>query len=229
MEYKAHLTAGAAAGSTVVAISLLAGHAIPPLTLGLIQIPTLVLFVLLGMIAGDLPDLDEPQSVAANLPRKMISSLNDLLGINRRSLLGKVLYKVGEILSFPTYLLATLIKRNLGHRTLTHSPIFLLIGSILLVLVGNWLWQWPYFGWIFAAGVGSHLFLDFCTTRGLPLFYPLPFFVRIAALPKADNSRLNESTSKMMQWLVLADLLFIWGWPWLQSWWPILSENWHFV
>jgi len=78
-----------------------------------------------------------------------------------KTMIGKVFYPI-----------AFLINRRFGHRTLTHSLLFL---AFLIILS---LFTCRFFGWdfnlyrIIMFSIISHLILDMVTIQGVPLFYP---------------------------------------------------------
>lgn len=68
------------------------------------------------------------------------------------------------------------ISRIFGHRTITHSILFL-----LLVYWGTSTFTFPFSEWLqtgILIGIFSHLVLDALTVRGIQLFYPIPIRVR---------------------------------------------------
>lgn len=65
-----------------------------------------------------------------------------------------------------------------GHRGLTHSPLFALILSIILIFLSSFFYGVPqllYSQFVIGISVGyfSHLLLDSLTISGIPLLYPL--------------------------------------------------------
>ncbi|ATY57633.1 TPA: metal-dependent hydrolase [Staphylococcus argenteus] len=67
-----------------------------------------------------------------------------------------------------------LIRLIFGHRTFTHSILFIGIITILLHII-----QTPsYYMVAIIIGLLSHVILDMMTPKGVKLFYPLPFNVR---------------------------------------------------
>ncbi|GAK11100.1 metal-dependent hydrolase [Geomicrobium sp. JCM 19039] len=83
-------------------------------------------------------------------------------------------------------LLSTTIRRLFGHRTFTHSLIFLLIIGVVVGLIPG------QFGLMLQVGIMlgmiSHFLLDMLTSRGIQLFYPInqtvrfPFHTRTGSL-----------------------------------------------
>jgi inner membrane protein len=71
----------------------------------------------------------------------------------------------------------TLINLIIGHRTITHSLIFLLLGYFLF---GCFLNHTIALAWVI--GVGSHILMDILTPQGVQLFWPYPFYVRFKAI-----------------------------------------------
>ena len=72
--------------------------------------------------------------------------------------------------------LSTWIYAKYGHRTLTHSLVFLT--SVALVIFPLYAYA-PEIAYALLIGIGSHLFLDACTLKGSALLWPLsnPFHV----------------------------------------------------
>ncbi|MGV3244519.1 metal-dependent hydrolase [Staphylococcus sp. 11261D007BR] len=71
-------------------------------------------------------------------------------------------------------LLSLFIKHMFGHRTLTHSLLFLAVIYFLLHIL-----QTPLYYMIgIICGMLSHIILDMLTPRGVKLFFPLPIKVR---------------------------------------------------
>ncbi|MBI5975877.1 metal-dependent hydrolase [Staphylococcus canis] len=71
-------------------------------------------------------------------------------------------------------LLSLLVKHMFGHRTLTHSILFIFIFYFLLHML-----QTPLYYMIgVICGMISHVILDMLTPRGVKLFFPLPIRVR---------------------------------------------------
>ncbi|TBW74313.1 metal-dependent hydrolase, partial [Staphylococcus epidermidis] len=67
-------------------------------------------------------------------------------------------------------ILSLLVSTIFGHRTFTHSLLFLGMIGYLLILI-----QTPtYYLVIFIVTMASHVILDMLTPRGVQLFYPLP-------------------------------------------------------
>lgn len=75
-----------------------------------------------------------------------------------RSIMGRKLFPISAI-----------IRIFFGHRTLTHSLIFIGITVVMLLLLHI---QWPY---LVAAAMGmlSHIVLDMLTKQGVTLFFPI--------------------------------------------------------
>ncbi len=97
-----------------------------------------------------------------------------------KSLIGKFFYPI-----------AKLINRRYGHRTITHSLIFLILSTALLSA-----FQAAYFSslpitQIFFLSMSSHLIFDMMTIQGVPLFYP--FIKNPCVLPGNPNMRLRVS------------------------------------
>lgn len=97
-----------------------------------------------------------------------------------KSMIGKVFYPISKPLN-----------RRYGHRTITHSLIFL-IGTTALLAA----FQAAYFPTfqvtlLFFLSVSSHLIFDMMTVQGVPLFYP--FLKNPCVLPGDPKMRLRTS------------------------------------
>ncbi|MCO4329968.1 metal-dependent hydrolase [Staphylococcus hyicus] len=78
--------------------------------------------------------------------------------------------KIGQRLKFVSFI----IKHLFGHRTFTHSLLFISICYYLLTLI-----QTPLYYMIsIICGMLSHVILDMLTPRGVRLLFPLPIRVR---------------------------------------------------
>lgn len=70
------------------------------------------------------------------------------------------------------------INKTFGHRGITHTPLFLIIYSILIMRLPNIFQGYvktivQYFSFGTIIGYISHLILDFITVGGIPLLYPI--------------------------------------------------------
>ncbi|MFP5522031.1 metal-dependent hydrolase [Peptococcus simiae] len=88
--------------------------------------------------------------------------------------------------------LALVLNRTIGHRGLTHSPLFIAILYLLLEAIIPRFHDPALF---FAVGMLSHLVLDMLNHKGVPLLYPLPLKLHIANL---RNSSIEEFTIRMI-------------------------------
>lgn len=87
-----------------------------------------------------------------------------------------------------------------GHRTLTHSLLGLLAVSLFLHFKN------PVWGQAWLIGYGSHLFLDFMTVSGVPLFWP---FSKSYGLNLTSTGGVLDRL--IMVSLVLVNSLTVWG------------------
>lgn len=157
-----------------------------------------------------LPDIDEPHSTVANLPRHAEriarGRSNDPLDVAIRTTV-----KGGtSILNILTQTFSTFIRAlGGGHRGATH---WLLIA---LLLSGAMFWLAPAVGlpklglW-FAAGYFSHLLLDMLTTNGLRILSP--FYNRtIYLLPKKLRVRTGSWLEQGVRaWLLVLVVWMVW-------------------
>lgn len=96
----------------------------------------------------------------------------------------------GSYLGKKTSFLSKTISKTFGHRTVTHSWIMIL----LVMMLPNWI-DWSYevsLSMGLAAGVISHIILDAATSRGVQLFYPLPFRFRFPLYTKTGTKTENH-------------------------------------
>lgn len=104
------------------------------------------------VISSILPDIDEPSSTISN-PSKFIKK-----GIPRPIL---------EFLDLVVWIIALPIRLFTSHRGVTHSLLITLLLSGLIFNICK-----SYLIWFFL-GYFSHLFLDFLTPMGIPIFWPI--------------------------------------------------------
>jgi inner membrane protein len=108
-----------------------------------------------AIAAAWLPDLDNPRSTLGN-------------GLSRME--NPALNLISRPLSWALRATAFVLVRTVGHRTLTHS----LLGIVLFALpVWLLLGGYPNLFLALVAGYASHVFADALNTRGVPLLWPL--------------------------------------------------------
>jgi membrane-bound metal-dependent hydrolase YbcI (DUF457 family) len=133
--------------------------------LSVLPTDTLILLTPVAVFGALLPDLDAPRS--------QIRSLT-----------------IGGLTPF--WPLAHLLSRTLGHRGLLHSLFgWGMVSLIFALLTGKFGLS---LGGALSLGYLSHLGLDACTKRGIPLFFPratfyhlLPRYLRITTGSKAEE------------------------------------------
>ena len=108
-----------------------------------------------AVAASWLPDVDNPRSTLGN-------------GLSR--LENRVLNLLSRPVSWALRVTSFTLVRTVGHRTLTHS----LLGVVLFALpVWLLLGGFPNLSLALVAGYASHVFADALNTRGVPLLWPL--------------------------------------------------------
>jgi inner membrane protein len=108
-----------------------------------------------AIAAAWLPDVDNPRSTLGN---GLSRSKNPLLNLASRPL------------SWALRTTSFVLVRTVGHRTLTHS----LVGVLLFALpVWLFLGDFPNLSLALVVGYASHVFADALNTRGVPLLWPL--------------------------------------------------------
>lgn len=118
--------------------------------------------------------------VAAGLGLSVLMNADPFLTVGAAALGGLIpdICHTGSTIGKKAPVLSHIVAAVFGHRTITHSLLFLLLVYYLLThtplpadlnigLVG---------------GMASHLLLDACTKRGIKLFYPLPFTFRLLSI-----------------------------------------------
>jgi inner membrane protein len=108
-----------------------------------------------AVVAAWLPDVDNPRSTLGN----GLSRLNNL-----------VLNLLTRPVSWALRTASFVLVRTVGHRTLTHS----LLGVLLFALpVWLLLGDYPELSLALVSGYASHVVADALNTRGVPLFWPV--------------------------------------------------------
>ena len=99
-----------------------------------------------------------------------------------RSLIGKVFYPLSRWIS-----------RRWGHRTITHSLLFLIFTIATTRFIEEFL-NVPHLSIVSTFSIISHLILDMITVQGIPLFYP--FFKNPCVIPANPAYRLRSDNLK---------------------------------
>ena len=106
------------------------------------------------------------------------------------------------------YPIAKFINYKFGHRTITHSLIFLILSTLLvyglLQLINPESKENNALTLIFFFSVFSHFILDMITVQGIPLFYP--FFKNPCVIPGNPDYRFNSGSTRPE---ITAFILFI--------------------
>jgi inner membrane protein len=114
-----------------------------------------------AVVAAWLPDVDNPRSTLGN-------------GLSRME--NPVLNVISRPLSWFLRASSFVLVRTVGHRTLTHS----LLGVLLFALpVWLFLGGYPNLFLALVAGYASHVLADALNTRGVPLLWPLGKPIRL--------------------------------------------------
>jgi inner membrane protein len=108
-----------------------------------------------AVVAAWLPDVDNPRSTLGN-------------GLSR--LKNPTLNLLSRPLSWALKTTAFLLVRTVGHRTLTHSLLGVLLFSLPVWLL---LGRFPNLALALIAGYASHVLADSLNTRGVPLLWPV--------------------------------------------------------
>jgi inner membrane protein len=108
-----------------------------------------------AVVAAWLPDIDNPRSTLGN-------------GLNR--LKNPTLNLLSRPLSWVLRTTSFVLVRTVGHRTMTHSLVGVLLFSLLVLL---FLGRFPNLILALVAGYASHVFADALNSRGVPLLWPV--------------------------------------------------------
>lgn len=116
-------------------------------------------------------------AISANPSEKIVFSCILILGSYIGSLIPDLDHPK-SLLGRKFKVLSKGINKTFGHRGVTHTPIFLIIYSILIMRLPNIFQGYiktlvQYFSFGTIIGYFSHLILDFITVGGIPLFYPI--------------------------------------------------------
>jgi inner membrane protein len=114
-----------------------------------------------AVVAAWLPDVDNPRSTLGN-------------GLSR--LKNPVLNFLSRPVSWALRTTSFVLVRTVGHRTLTHSLVGVLLFSLTVWLL---LGSFPNLSLALVAGYASHVLADALNTWGVPLFWPLGKPVRL--------------------------------------------------
>ena len=132
-----------------------------------------------------------------------------------KSPIGKVFYPIAKYLN-----------RNFGHRTITHTIIILLLGSILAGAAGYSVNGTRDIGLIFFLAYLSHLILDMVTMQGVPLFYP--FFKNPCVIPGDPSYRMRSGhlRSELIAFFFFLSM-FVFFRPLMENgWWTSYNSLW---
>lgn len=174
---KTHLAGGLAAGLVLERVTAMAGMPIIPPSLAVqiagVTIPASILAFIAVGLGSLLPDLDEPNSLASNLPRAGRGAVRQTL---KKSGVEGVLRFVIELaltlLNTATRTLSTLVRlAAMGHRAATHWLATCFVAGLLAALLGL-IVSFPDLGFWLFLGCLSHLALDMMTISGLEVLRP---------------------------------------------------------
>jgi inner membrane protein len=114
-----------------------------------------------AVAAAWLPDIDNPRSTLGN-------------GLNR--LKNPTLNLLSRPVSWALRTTSFVLLRTVGHRTMTHSLVGVLLFSLLVFL---FLGRFPNLTIALLAGYASHVLADALNTRGVPLLWPMGKLFRL--------------------------------------------------
>ena len=159
------------------------------------ELAQIVLLVVTGWIAGQLPDCDKGETTISNSGKAAASGLIRYTGVRSYGLFGIVINAVGSVLNIIPQTVSWLANRYLGgHRGGVHSGIAIIIvfgatWGLVQLLGGLWGLIIPssywYFALIVALAYASHLIVDSFNPTGIPWLWPLTGSRKYHFLPKA--------------------------------------------
>lgn len=102
-----------------------------------------------------------------------------------------------------------LIQIIFGHRTLFHSPLLMLLIYLFMMSVFP---EYRLYTLYFLIGMGSHLLLDLCNKKGIPLLYPFPKRFHIASVKTggAAEAGLTLVLAASSLFLLVYQVMFAW-------------------
>lgn len=100
-----------------------------------------------------------------------------------KSIIGKVFYPISKMISI-----------KYGHRTITHSLLFLILTTVIFLLSEKYLFDSSNYTLIYFFALLSHLLLDMITVQGIPLFYP--FARNPCVIPANPELRIKTNNLK---------------------------------
>ncbi len=168
---KTHLAGGLAIG--LVAYQILPTQPEQVVMMGATEVPAVILAVV-GIAFGSLlPDIDEPNAMVSNLPKKGRGAVNQTLrkkGVE--GVLRGIINAGLMLLNLVTRALSRSIKMlAMGHRGATHWFLTSIIVGLLFGVLGL-LFDYPELGFWLWIGYFSHLLFDSMTLSGLELWHP---------------------------------------------------------
>ena len=131
---------------------------------------------------------------------------------------------LGSILPDIDYLFDWLLGTSV-HRTFTHSLLFVMAGFLITFLLFKFLHHKEHssFALAIAAGITTHLFLDFFSAKGIPLLWPSALYVSSMGLHYLSASAptlLNAPIATLQHRIKIAILDMALGTAWLfYLWW----------
>lgn len=105
----------------------------------------------------------------------------------------------GSKMGHKTGVISLVIQSVFGHRSLFHSPLLMVF---LYFCMNSFFPEYQIYANYFFAGMGSHLFLDMCNKKGIPVLYPLPKRFHIASIK-------TRSFGESLFAIVLLVILFV--------------------
>ena len=149
--------------------------------------------VFTGVFASlyDVNIFEKPQYLVVVLIASQIPDID-----HSKSIIGKIFTPLSRYLF-----------RHYGHRTITHSLLFLIITSLIVYYLNLFFIKIEYIPLVYALALSSHLIFDMMTVQGIPLLYP---FMRNAfVLPANPKARLSSDyKTQSLVFLVFCTLFY---------------------
>ena len=129
----------------------------------------------------------------------------------------------GSILPDIDYLFDWLLETSI-HRTFTHSLLFVVTGFLITFLLFKLLHHKEHssFALSLAAGIATHLFLDFFSAKGIPLFWPSTLYISYVGthyLAANAPTLLNAPLATLQNRIKIAILDMALGTAWIFYFW----------
>lgn len=127
-----------------------------------------------------------------------------------------ILLLIGGLLPDFDYPIAWILGIDI-HRTFTHSLVFILVTFFIASLVFMYHKNKENYAFILSLGVLTHVLVDLVSNQGVPLFWPLNYYISVfgISLGKSNVSMLSQNLAGTLISLKLAIVDMILGASWV--------------